>query len=428
MHRLQELSWKKTLKERSREIYSSIFRRTKPVTVVLEIVLVIVAGLLLVLTSPSGLDLKVYREGGLALLHNPSSLYDAILGPVGDPGLPFTYPPFAALIFVPIAIMPFWAAFVLSILISIVAVLYVSKDLSERIVAKWPKLESYVTTVTVSSLLLVSGPFRDTIWYGQINILIFAACYLTFVKCKSLAPFVVVVGIFAGIKLTPIAFLILPFAMKKWRALIIGVATFFGTQLVGWLVSPHNTVHYWSDVVRDPTRVGRIGYLDNVSIQAVLERAGQSQAVWFVIALIVGLSFVGLLWRIAPYTDRVTLLGIASACPVLVSPVSWSHHWVWWPIIALGWITLAQKAPSVVKYTIWVVTTLSTTALFFAPKAISLAFGVFPDEEIVPMWGYIAPTLPVLANMICLYLSFAVRSQVLASEVGIDNFDRELAT
>lgn len=75
----------------------------------------IVAGLLLVLTSPSGLDLKVYREGGLALLHNPSSLYDAILGPVGDPGLPFTYPPFAALIFVPIAIMPFWAAFVLSI-------------------------------------------------------------------------------------------------------------------------------------------------------------------------------------------------------------------------------------------------------------------------------------------------------------------------
>ncbi|MBB5511746.1 alpha-1,2-mannosyltransferase [Neomicrococcus aestuarii] len=384
-------------------------RRAKPATIILELLLVALAVWLILNKNPTGLDLEVYREGGLALLNNPSSLYDPYLGAVGDPGLPFTYPPFAALLFVPIALVPFSVAYLISNVASIIAVLYVGKDLSERLVARWPQLQPWVTTLTVSAVMMISGPFRDTIGFGQINILIFAACYLTFVKFKSLTPFVITVGVFAGIKLTPIAFLILPFAMKKWRAVAIGIAAFIGTQLIGFIASSQNTIHYWTDVLRDPSRVGGIDYIDNVSIQAVLERAGQSQALWFVIALIVGLSFVALLWKVAPHLDRVALLGIASACPVLVSPVSWSHHWVWWPVIAYGWISLVASAPKAVKYLTWALTALSSLALILSPKYVSLMFGVYADGEVVPAWGYIAPTLPVIANIICLYLGFFAR-------------------
>lgn len=47
------------------------------------------------------LDLQVYRNGGLAWLHG-FPLY------VGFPGLPFTYPPLAAVLFSLFASTPYW--------------------------------------------------------------------------------------------------------------------------------------------------------------------------------------------------------------------------------------------------------------------------------------------------------------------------------
>ncbi|GAA1409718.1 hypothetical protein AUR04nite_23710 [Glutamicibacter uratoxydans] len=387
----------------------------------LEIAFVLIAILMITwIDPPNGLDLKVYREGGLALLNNPSSLYDPILGPVNDPGLPFTYPPFAALLFIPIAVLPFNASLLLATVASLVITLLIGHDLAQRVAARWAHLQPYFTTLTISSLLVISGPFRDTLWFGQINILILGACYLTFVRFKSLTPFVIAVGIFAGIKLTPIALLILPLAMKQWRAMFIGIASFVGTQVIGLLVSAHNTIHYWTVVLRDPTRVGDLSFLDNISLQAVIDRSGLSQGVWFVIALAVGVSFIALLWKIAPLVDRAALIGVASACPLLVSPVSWSHHWVWWPIIAYGWFCVASLMLNPLNKLAIALTTVSSIALVIAPKYVVNLVGIYPGGPL-PIWAYVIPTIPVLANIICLYLSLgsiktkapAVREDVL---------------
>src|SRR5689334_6200107 len=62
----------------------------------------VAAGILLpMLWQHSLVDLKVYRLGGRALLDDASSLYDVRLA-----GLPFTYPPFAAVVMVPFALLP----------------------------------------------------------------------------------------------------------------------------------------------------------------------------------------------------------------------------------------------------------------------------------------------------------------------------------
>ncbi len=396
---------------RNRAILSSIFRRTRPVTLALELAFVAAAVLTVFLIDPTGLDLKVYREGGLALLNNPSSLYDPILGPVNDPGLPFTYPPFAALIFVPIAVLPFWLSEALAMAASLIVTVFVAQDLAQRIASKWRSLEPYVTTLTLSSLFVVSGPFRDTLWFGQINILILGACYLTFVKFKSLTPFAIAVGIFAGIKLTPIAFLILPLAMMQWRAMFLGIATFVGTQVIGLLFSFQNTVHYWTEVLRDPTRVGNLSYLDNVSIQAVIDRFSLSQGVWFVAALAVGVSFIVLLWKLYPLLDRAALIGVASACPLLVSPVSWAHHWVWWPVIAYGWIRVAALLPNAWGKVSIALTVASSLALILAPKSLLIMLDVYPGNTL-PAWCYVIPTIPVIASTLCLYFALGmVRSK-----------------
>src|SRR5205085_2900517 len=62
------------------------------------VVVCVVAGIVLpMLWHHSLVDLKVYRLSGSTLLHNPSELYDVQLaGTV----LPFTYPPFAAILMV----------------------------------------------------------------------------------------------------------------------------------------------------------------------------------------------------------------------------------------------------------------------------------------------------------------------------------------
>ncbi len=355
--------------------------------------------------TPTGLDLKVYREGGLALLNNPSSLYDPILGPVNDPGLPFTYPPFAALIFIPTAVLPFKLSLLLATVASLMVTVFVSHDLAQRIGTRWTQLAPYFTTLTLSAVMVISGPFRDTLWFGQINILILGACYLTFVRFKSLTPFAIAVGIFAGIKLTPIAFLILPLAMKQWRVMFIGIASFLGTQAIGLLISTQNTIHYWTEVLRDPTRVGDLSFLDNISLQAVLDRFGFSQGVWFVVALAIGLSFIALLWKLAPVVDRAALIGVASACPLLVSPVSWSHHWVWWPVIAYGWVCVAGVLASPWRNIVVAATAVSSIALVVAPKYLVNLVGIYPGGPL-PLWAYVIPTIPVLANIVCLYISF----------------------
>lgn len=365
----------------------------------------------LISIEPTGWDLSVYREGALTLLREPTALYGPFVGPINDPGLPFTYPTFAAIVFLPMALFPYWVSVTLTMVASIVVTFFVSKDLARRINSRWPQSSSYLTSLTLTSLILVSGPFRDTIWFGQINILILGACYLTFVHCKTMTPFVIAVGICAGIKLTPIALLILPLAMRKFKPVVIGVLTFFGTQLIGLVIQRKNTLDYWFDVIQDPSRVGNVGYIDNVSLQGVLERLGAGSLVWLVIAMAVGISFIALLWKLHGTVDPVVLLGIAAACPLLVSPVSWSHHWVWWPLLAFAWSVVALRLGAAPRRIMLGSIVISSLVLVISSKKVIAWSGIFPDGDL-PAVSYLLPAIPVIAQLICLAFSLVCKPRV----------------
>lgn len=402
---LNHADWLKIITiEGRKKIYSAIFRKVHPGTAVLEIFMVAAVIVVLIAIEPTGWDLSVYREGALTLLREPEALYGPFVGPANSPGLPFTYPTFAAILFLPMAFFPYWVSVTLTMAASIILTFFVAKDLATRVVSKWPTLTGVLTPLTLTGLMLLSAPFRDTMWFGQINILILGACYLAFVRYKSMTPFAVAVGICAGIKLTPIALLILPFALQKWRPVFVGIATFLGTQIIGLAFQTQNTLDYWLDVVQDPSRVGNVGYIDNVSLRGLLERLNAPSMLWFLMALAIGISFILLLRKLQNQVQPVVMLGIASACPLVLSPVSWSHHWVWLPVVSFAWVVVSLGLSRNMRWVMLGALSLTYVILAIGAKKIVAFSGYYPDG-ILPLWCYILPAVPVLTQLLCLVVA-----------------------
>nr|WP_051476901.1 glycosyltransferase 87 family protein [Arthrobacter sp. Br18] len=125
-----------------------------------------------------GLDLLVYRQGALALLGmaGDQQLYDASLIQTDTRSLPFTYPPFAALLFTPLALIPAPAALLavtgVSCACLVVVARWVTRYLADRkALPLWASTDWGKAAVLVLVVLLtgISGPWREGLGFGQIN-------------------------------------------------------------------------------------------------------------------------------------------------------------------------------------------------------------------------------------------------------------------
>ena len=173
-------------------------------------------------------------------------------------------------------------------------------------------------------------PVISTFLFGQINLLLMALVVIDCLAVKDRRWRGVLVGLAAAIKLTPAIFVLYFLARKDWRAAITSTVAFAGFAVVGFLAAPKDSVEYWFHALQDPSRVGGLAYMANQSIRGVLHRFDPGQPVetllWVALSAITVLLAVIVARRTR--NDVVALLGIALA-GLLVSPVSWSHHWVW---------------------------------------------------------------------------------------------------
>lgn len=369
------------------------------------IVVGVVAVVVLLVAQPVGLDLKVYREGARIVLDGGLGLYAPMLGPAGDPGLPFTYPPFAAILFIPLALVPFEVAYVLLTAFSVALTHLVGVRVMEQVqgagyLVRWP---SWV----LSPVLLVSAPYLDTLTYGQVNVILMGVCVLALSSRRGMGAFGVAVGLAAGVKLTPLALLLLPLMLWKWRTILVAAATFAATQLVGLLVLPRQSLDYWGGVIWDPARVGAVGYIDNLSVRGILVRAGLG-SLWWVLAVVVVILLSAAAIRAASGrapADR--LLGYAAGCMLLISPVGWLHHFVWWPVVMVSWAaargTEAAQPSTVVRVLRRVAVALLVVPLLVSPKILMRTAGL--DEESV---GYVVGAVLALLPAVGVVLGCVV--------------------
>lgn len=284
-------------------------------------VCVVASVVLPMLWQHSLVDLKVYRLGGTTLLDDASALYDVRLA-----GLPFTYPPFAAVVMVPFALLP-WAVAVsvwtVGTFVSLIAVWRLSAGRG---------LASPVLLAVVAGSLILE-PVRETLGFGQVNLMLCALILYDVLGPATRPSRGIWVGLAAGVKLTPLVFLGLLVVTRQWKALAYASGSFVVTVLVGFAVTPQGAKEYWTSLLADTTRIGGLAFSSNQSWNAFLIRLtgdlDGGGAIWLVL---VALTVGGGLWltrRLWLGGDRVAAVSVTALVGLLCSPVSWSHHWVW---------------------------------------------------------------------------------------------------
>lgn len=277
---------------------------------------------------PLGVDSAVYRSGALAVLGG-EPLYDHLRAtPPWSPDLPFTYPPIAAVLFLPLALLPTqltWAVFAAGSALGVGGVL--------RWVGRRP-------TFLVLALVFSLEPVWRTVGFGQVNVLLMAMVVFDLVRGRT----GVLVGIAAAVKLTPLIFVLHFLVTGRYKEAGRALATFAGLHLLGFLLLPADSTRFWgSALIRGNNATGN-GWITNQSISGVVTRLGGSTAASLVLA--VGCLALGLVLARQAHRrgEPVQALLITAFCGLLVSPISWSHHWVWVVLLArqpLVWVVFA---------------------------------------------------------------------------------------
>jgi alpha-1,2-mannosyltransferase len=273
-------------------------------------------------------DLKVYYQGSPSLLHG--NLYDFELHR-SDPHaqlLPFTYPPFAAAVFLPLAALPWPVAAGIWHLLSLGA-LWLVVHCSFRLLGHPdPGRPAMLWT----ALALWLEPVRHSLDLGQIDLILAAIVLVGLTGRRSLAAGAGV-GIAAGLKLIPAVTGLYFLAARKWRAAFWSAGVFLATVATAWVIDPKDSQRYWFHELYDTSRVGQLGSFENQSLRGAVARTlghgGGASVLWGVLALA---AVAGGLLALRAATRRGETLAMvvtAELLGLLLCPISWSHHYVW---------------------------------------------------------------------------------------------------
>ncbi|MEU6370659.1 glycosyltransferase 87 family protein [Streptomyces sp. NPDC046931] len=288
--------------------------------------------LLAVLAFPPGpLDLRVYREASPLVLSG--GLYDYRLHtdpPI--PVLPFTYPPFAALVFLPLA-QPPWTVLVVLWQAASVGALAVVVGCADRLLSNGSErpVRSRVLLWTAAGLWL--EPVRHTLDQGQVNLLLCALVLAAFAVPRTPAARGAGLGLAAAVKLTPAFGGLYLLATRQRRAAAWAVVATAGATALAWVIAPRESARYWFGLVTDTQRIGPAWSVRNQSLRGALERLlgpdALAQPVWWAgLALVTALA-AGAVRSAVRHHDPLGVLVGVELYGLLVSPISWSHHWVW---------------------------------------------------------------------------------------------------
>lgn len=266
-------------------------------------------------------DLDVYAAAGHAVI-------------VGRPvdqvvvdGLPFTYPPFAAVVFAPLSLLPAWSARALMTLASLGAL-----GVTLAIIARRTRLAA-LPVVTVAVLAIASEPVVRTLILGQVNLVLLSLVVIDLVVMPQRMRGILT-GLVTGVKLVPGAFVLLFLARRNWGAAGRWAAASAVTLLVGAVVQWDATRRFFGGSMWDLGLGSDVMGVDNQSLSGVWMRLTGHPEVdlpvtlgLVAIPLVIAVVLLVVAARIPG--DDVRDLSIVAVAMLLASPVSWTHHWVW---------------------------------------------------------------------------------------------------
>jgi alpha-1,2-mannosyltransferase len=284
-------------------------------------------------------DLDVYRNAGISVLHG-RDLYGFRSHP--PQRLPFTYPPFAALLAIPLAWLPFTAAGILWTLGELGCTVALTAAGFSRLLRRsgrwWPLLLGLL-----AGLLQLTLPLRDEVKFGQVDELLALLCVVDCLWLRRTGsdrdrPTAgVLIGVATAVKLTPGIFIVYLLVRGSRRAAATAAATFAACTLLAAAVLQGDSHRYWTDALFHTERLRSNAGTANQSLRGMWLRAlpdsRAATVAWLLsVAIVAGIG----LWRARSASrrrDEVAAVALVGLTAVLVSPVSWIHHLVWLPLV-----------------------------------------------------------------------------------------------
>lgn len=331
-----------------------------------------VAAVLLFGRRYSYFDMRIYH-GAVEWWLGGGELYEFI---APNTTLGFTYPPFAALTMLPMAGMSAVTAGWVNTVLSVAALALVLAALLIPIADRcgWPR---WPVVGIALPLALAMEPTRETLGFGQVNLLLFALIFADMVALRwrasggaarakaasaafrsgqlgrlaaglgvtrwpltgKLARFWFSgawagagIGLATAVKLTPGLFILYLLVARQWRPAAVASGTFAGASLLSWMLAPRESTAYFTSVVWQTDRVGVADFTPNQALSGILARLHDSPEaptlLWLAFAAVC--CALGLTRAISAHKEgdelaAYTLVGITST---VISPISWTHHLV----------------------------------------------------------------------------------------------------
>jgi len=275
------------------------------------------------------LDLHVYLWGG-KLTWRTGSPYQRLYR---DFHLYFTYPPMAAGLF---AILQRLTVPVVQWLVTVASVV----SLTVILWLTWGQLghrraaSRLAATLALAAVTLWIEPVQQTLAFGQVNLVLMLVIVADLCQSDSRWWKGTGVGLAAGFKLTPLIFVPYLLLTRRFRAAAVAVVTFGVTIAGSFALLPRAARQFWlGGLFLDSNRVGNVDYAGNQSLQGAAGRLlGDTAAAhpyWLVNVAVVGAAGLGLAALLSRRGQEMAGILTCALTGLLVSPVSWSHHWVW---------------------------------------------------------------------------------------------------
>lgn len=256
------------------------------------------------------------------------SQYDMVNGTLG-----FTYPPLAAVLMAPMTVLSWPVMSTLTVLaILVCGALCVRFCLRERVTL--PPRKMWVAAGVGTAVVFALEPIRQTAEFGQINVFLAALVLgdLLVLGRRDSRWTGVGVGLAMALKLTPGIFLLYFLLSRQWRATAVAVGVAVAATLAAALVAPGETWKFFTSLVFSD-RTGYVGATANQSINGLLARFAYpgppSHLLWLTAVAVVVFVAVKRIRTALARHDRLGAITLTGLVGALISPVSWTHHFVW---------------------------------------------------------------------------------------------------
>jgi alpha-1,2-mannosyltransferase len=316
------------------------------------------------------IDLQVYRLG-IEALRDGADMYGQLPQTTIGIGLPFIYPPFAALVLSPLALLP-WDAAAFSFFISSTVALAVTLYLVAR--RRWPGEGGLRLALLAAScatpLAMLLEPIRSTLDFGQVNLLLMVLVAADALTAKPKWRRGMLIGLAAAIKLTPAAFVLSFVVRRDYRAAVTAAVTGAVATAVSFAVLPKESATYWFGGLGNVSGLSGSSFHTNQSIQAVLARFGVEKPLFTVLWLLLSAALLVLVVTAMRRAAEVPALALSinAVFTLLVSPISWSHHWVMVAPALFAMVCYATQLPRVKAIGWYVASAVTAAAFVYGPQ------------------------------------------------------------